>query len=288
MTNKSTPLTLRTAYLLLFLTSLFWATTTIIMKIYIEDIPAFHLMMGRFLLAAILFYAIRHKHITLNKRLLMHGAAIGFFLFLAYYFSIVALKHTTASKAGFLVALSVLWVPLAQLAVHRKKPTFWVNITVLLSMLGLYWISGLDGVGFNWGDGLALFCSISYTAYIMYIDKYAKEMDGDQMTFVILLVVAILSIGSMIAFEGFNGQVITDNWLTIVIIAIIGTTLTTYFQTKAQHVASPEAVGIILLGEPLFTLVMAILILKETVTPLGLIGGALLLLSLFIAVVKKI
>jgi drug/metabolite transporter (DMT)-like permease len=279
---------LRAAYGMLFFSAAGWAISTILMKLYIDELPAFHLLLGRFSIAALMFGIIKRKSIKMTKKLAFHGSYLGFFLFLAYYFAVISLSYTTASKSGFLVALSVLWVPLVQLVFKRQMPNKWVILSVTTSLIGLYWISGLDGLGFNSGDAMAIACSVSYTAYIMLIDKYTYEMNEDQMTFVILLAVAILSLISTIIFEGFNLQILLDGWLPILIISIVGTSLSTYFQTKAQQVASPESVGIILLGEPLLTLAMAILILKESVTTMGLIGGSLLLVSLVIAVVKKV
>ncbi len=286
--SNNRELTQKMAYTLLFLLAILWSSTTIIMKLFIKDMGASHFMFGRFTIAAIIFYAVRHKHIKFDKKSLIHGAITGFFLFFAYYTSIVGLKYTTASKAGFLVSLSVLWVPLFQLLVHKKRPSRWVVTIVILSIIGLYLISGLDGIGFNYGDFLEILCSLSYMLYIMYIDKYIEEMSGDQMTFIILSVVAIWSLFSAAATETINPMQLVDNWLVVLVVAIGGTLLTTYFQTKAQSVASPEAVGVILLSEPLITLIMAIVLIGESVTLSGIMGGALLLSALLIAIVKKI
>lgn len=280
--------TLKAAYIMLFMTSIGWAISTILIKVYIDTIPPFHLLFGRFALGSVMFGVFKFRVLKFDKKIALHGSFLGFFLFLAYYFSVVALVYTSASKAGFLVALSVLWVPLAQLVIKRRLPNRWVALSVGLSLIGLYWISGLDGIGFNVGDALALGCSIAYTVYIMFIDAYTKEMNEDQMTFVILSSVAVFSFIAAVLFEGFDFAIIIRGWIPVVAISIVGTTLSTYFQTKAQQVASPEAVGIILLGEPLFTLLLAVTLLSESVTALGLIGGALLLFSLLIAVVKKI
>ncbi len=286
--NNQKSISLKAAYAMLFLLSFLWAATSIVMKVFISDMGAAHFMVGRFSVAAILFYALRHKQIKFSKNSLLHGAYTGFFLFLAYYFAIVALKYTTASKAGFLVSLSVLWVPIFQLVIRRKKPNCWVLMTVVLSLIGLYLISGLDGIGFNYGDFFALLCSLAYTFYIMYIDKYIDEIDENQLTFIILLIVAVWSLLTSLTLEQFDPMSIVESWPIILVVAIFGTLLTTYIQTKAQSVASPEAVGIILLGEPLFTLIMATAILSETATPSGLFGGGLLLFALVVAVVKKI
>ncbi len=279
---------LYSAYAMLFASAIGWALSTIIIKLYIGAVPAFHLLFGRFALAALLFGAFKFRHIRLSKKLLFHGSYMGFFLFIAYYLAVASLYYTTAAKSGFLVALSVLGVPLAQMAIKRQLPNRWVMVSVVTSIVGLYWISGMDGAGFNIGDLMALGCSVAYTCYILFIDRYAEEMNEDQMTFVILAVVAVFSFIAMLLFEGVHIDKLIAGWVPIVLVCFAGTLLSTYFQTKAQQVASPESVGIILLGEPLFTLVMAIFILGESTTLMGLVGSGLLLTSLLIAVIKKV
>lgn len=280
--------TLHIAYIMLFCASIGWALSTIVIKASIDSMPAFHLMFGRFALAALIFGLFKRKSLKMERKILFHGSYLGFFLFVAYYLAISSLYFTSAAKSGFLVALSVLGVPLAQLIFKKKLPNMWVAISVVTSLMGLYLISGLDGGGFNLGDAMALGCSLSYTAYILFVDKYASEMNEDQMTFAILAIVAVFSLVAMLAFEGFHMSIFIEGWLPIVLVCLFGTLLSTYFQTKAQQVASPESVGIILLGEPLFTLIMAIAILGEHVTAMGLVGAVLLLGSLAIAVLKNV
>lgn len=277
-----------TAYGMLMVSALGWALATIIIKLFSDAMPPFHLLFGRFALAAAIFGAFKFKKIKLTRKLLFHGSYLGFFLFIAYYLAVASLYFTTAAKSGFLVALSVLGVPLAQMAIKRHLPNRWVMLSVVTSIIGLFWISGLDGAGFNIGDAMALGCSAAYTVYILLIDRYAEEMDEDQMTFAILSIVAVFSLIAMLLFEGVHLDLIVKGWLPVVLVCLTGTLVSTYLQTKAQQVASPESVGIILLGEPLFTLVMAVVILGESTTTMGLVGAGLLLTSLVIAVVKKV
>ncbi len=78
------------------------------------------------------------------------------------------------------------------------------------------------------------------------------------------------------------------SWAPILVMGIFGTALTNFAQVKAQKHASPESVGLILLGEPLFTLVMAAAILKEQILIGGLFGAGLILVALVITIVKDI
>lgn len=91
----------------------------------------------------------------------------------------------------------------------------------------------------------------------------------------------------MVLFEGFCIEYIKIALIPILIIGVLCTGIATLCQTRAQKVTSTESVGILLLGEPLFTLIMAFFILKETILLNGVLGGILILISLVLAVVKK-
>ncbi len=154
------------AYFMLLLTSLGWASSTIIIKVFITDIKAYHMMFGRFLIAFLLIWGIHPKKLVrISKRDTLVALALGMLIFASYAFGIISLVYTTASKSGFLVAMSVLLVPITQLVIRRKVPNGIIIGTVLLSIIGLYFISGMDGVGFNLGFAGANVCSYLYRLY---------------------------------------------------------------------------------------------------------------------------
>lgn len=283
-------LTLKTkADLLLFITASGWALSTILIKLYIDSIPIFHLMLGRYLigfLIVILFQGKNLKNTTASE--LKSGSLLGIITFIAFTLAIMSLSYTSASKSGFLVAMSVLFVPVVTTVMNRKIPNKWTIFSVLMSLVGLYFISGMNGGTFNIGDVLALLCAASYTVYILLLDKHAKHIEESKLVMLQLAVVSVISLVFVVFFEGLNVQVFIDGFIPIFVIAVFGTAITNYAQTKAQKHASPESVGLILLGEPLFTLVMAALILKEAILLKGLFGAVIILIALVITVVKKI
>lgn len=277
------------AYFYLLFSAIAWALANILAKKYIDAIPPFHLMLGRFLLAAIFIFLTKPKKVLdIKKADVKVGSILGFVIFLSYVSSIIALKYTSASKASFLFALSVLFIPMVESVLRTKLPGKWTIISVVFSIIGLKLISGINGTGFNIGDLIAIACSVCYTVYILILDRFASDKDEFIMTLVQLVAVSIVSLISLFLFEGFNFQYIKDGLVPIVVIGIFSTGLSTFLQTKALKHASSESAGIILLGEPLFTLIMAYFILHETIVFSGLMGSTLILGSLIIAVVKKI
>ncbi|MGH4121205.1 DMT family transporter [Clostridium sp.] len=276
------------AHLQLLLVALGWATSTILIKLYMTGLPSFHFMMARFFLATVFILMTSFNKVKkIQMKDIKIGSYLGILTFIAYSFGVICLKYTSASKSGFLVALPVLFIPIIESAIRKKTPSKYTVISVILSLIGLRLISGINGTGFNLGDGLALGVAITYTLYIILLDRFGDDRDAFVLTFVQLSVVTIASsIGA--CFEGFNLSLLYPNFAPILFIGIFSTGISLLLQTKAQKVASSESVGIILLGEPLFTLLMAFFILQEKILLGGLIGTILLLFSLVIAIIKKI
>lgn len=276
------------AYIEILGTALAWGISAVLMKKYIDQVTPYHLLMGRFVIATIFIFAIKPNTVKqIDRESLKAGVPLGFLVFLAYTFGIVCLKYTSASKSSFLVSLSVLFVPLFESLIKRRMPGKWTFLSVFFSLIGLRLISGMDGTGFNLGDILAILSALVYSVYIMMMDEKGKGIEEMTLTLIQLTVVSICSI-ILVLFEGFNYQYLKIIWLPILVIGIFCTGMSTLFQTRAQKVASPESVGILLLGEPLFTTILAFFILKETILLRGLLGGLLLILSLVIAILKKI
>lgn len=277
------------AYMQLLISAFGWSLSTILIKLYIGTIPAYHLLMGRFLIGAISILVIQPKKLPgIKRREVWVGIPLGLLIFASYALGVIALQHTSASKSGFLVALSVLFIPVVQTILQKKLPSWWTGISVVLSIGGLRLIAGINGEGFNYGDLLSIGSAVVYTAYILLLDKYGKEIEDIRLTFIQLTVVAIVSTAAAFLLEGFNPGHIRAGLVPILIIGVFSTAVVTLCQTKAQKVASPESVGILLLAEPLFTLVMAFVILHERILLGGIIGGILILASLVLAVIKKI
>jgi drug/metabolite transporter (DMT)-like permease len=184
--------------------------------------------------------------------------------------------------------MSVLFVPIVTAILRRRLPNKWIVMSVLISIVGLYLVAGINGDAFNKGDVLALFCAGAYTVYIMLLDKYAKDIDEAQLVLIQLGVVTLISFLAMMVFEGFKLGLIIDHFWPLLVTGVLGTAITNFAQTRAQQDASPESVGLILLGEPLFTLLLAVVILNETIMFKGMIGVVLLLSAMVITVLKDV
>ncbi|ATW25212.1 DMT family transporter [Candidatus Formimonas warabiya] len=277
------------AYTLLFLTAFSWGLSTVLSKVCISALPPGHILMVRAAIATlILFLASPRKILKMGREDLKTGLLLGLIVFFAYYLGIASLKYTSASKAGFLMALNVLFVPAAEAVLKKRLPSKWVVTSVLISLVGLKFISGINGGSFNFGDLLAFFCAVAYSVYTICLDRFGRDKDDYVLSFIQVAVLAVAAFCGAFFLEGFHLGAVQANLLPLLVMGVFGTGAATLFQTKAQKTASPESVGIILLADPICTLVLAAVFLHETILFSGLIGGGLIVLSCIIAIVKKV
>lgn len=110
------------AELLLMAVTLFWGSSYLFMKMGLGTLGEFNLIALRFglafVLAALLF---RRRLRSIDARALKYGALLGFLLLGVFTCITFGLKTTTTSNAGFLVALTVVFVPMLEVLVFRKK-----------------------------------------------------------------------------------------------------------------------------------------------------------------------
>src|SRR5436305_891483 len=103
------------------------------------------------------------------------GLAMGVFLTAGYVLQTLGLEHTSASNAGFITGLFVVFTPLLGALVLRERVggVGWAAAGV--SALGLYLLSGFGGHLQLRGDGLVLLCALAFAAHILATGRAAAH-----------------------------------------------------------------------------------------------------------------
>lgn len=110
------------AELMLLVVTLFWGSSYIFMKMGLGTLGEFNLIALRFGLAFILAAVIFHKRLRkADIKTLKYGALLGFLLLGVFTCITFGLKTTTTSNAGFLVALTVIFVPILDRVLFKKE-----------------------------------------------------------------------------------------------------------------------------------------------------------------------
>jgi len=277
----------RQAELSLIAVTAVWGLTFSMVKESLETIPPFLFMSYRFILAFLVLAVVCGRRMArIDRRTAAAGILLGIFLYAAYSFQTFGLEHTTAGNAGFITGLFVVFVPILSIFILHKRPSNRAVFSVVLATIGLALLSLQPGTGVNVGDVLVLACAFMYSLHIIYMDRFVQLYDILLLTLIQMGVVAVLQAGSALIFEDFvlpsGGYV----WLTIIVCGIFASALAFFVQAWAQRQISPVRTSVVLIMEPVFSVVFGFFLLGETLRWRGWLGCGLMLAAMLITELK--
>ncbi|WP_195270600.1 DMT family transporter [Eubacterium sp. 1001713B170207_170306_E7] len=272
----------------IILQCMFWGLGNPVAKIGLETISPFYCLALRFLLAFIVFYGLFYKKIKaqINKNNVKDAVVISIFNAAAFIFSTLALMYSSATIAGFLMALAVIFTPFMSFVVLGKKFRKRTLLFVGLVVLGLYFLCGSQGsFSFGVGEVLALLSSVSYAANITYSSKHVTNIGPEVLSTIQAGVAAAICFFFAFLLEDGQmlGQVGPAGWFAVVYLALGCTVIAYLLQNVALKHLSAVFVSLALCSEPIFTAFFSFFLLGERLTLSGGFGAALVMASIVLA-----
>ena len=270
--------------LLLVLVTCIWGSTFAVVKTLGESLTPQVLIAWRFGLGAVAMLpllALRHpaqRAPSESPRSLLRDSLImGGWLMAGYGTQTIALHTTSANRAAFITALSVVMVPLWQTLVARRALGVALWSAVVLAVAGLALLSW-EGSPLVIGDLWALACAVSYAGFILALDRTTQRHAALPFTLLQLLSVAALAWLWALS-SGAKLLPPAGTWGGLIYLGLVATALTTLMQTTGQRWVSAAQASIIYALEPVTATLFSFLLIGERVGLRGLLGGALVVLG---------
>ncbi|NLL29612.1 MAG: EamA family transporter [Clostridiales bacterium] len=209
--------------------------------------------------------------------LFLSGVAMGFnwiLLFEAY-------KYTTVSIATLSYYFAPVIVMVVCPIIFKEKMTVKQIICFLMATIGLIMvinISGIDkannnGIGIAFGVGAAVLY-----ATVIILNKFIKNVTGIDRTLIQFFVAIIVLFPYVLATTGINiGNLETKGIINLLILGIIHTGITYCLYFSSLKDLKGQEAAILSYVDPLVAIIISVVILRETITAMQLIGGMLIL-----------
>lgn len=271
------------ADLALLMCTLFWGSSYLFMQMGLKDLETYNLIGVRFGIAFLLAAAFFHRRLlSTNRKTILHAFILGAILFGVFATVTSGVKTTTASQAGFLVSLTVIFVPILSI-ILRNKPQKRVFIGAGLAMVGIGLLTLSSELQISQGDLLCIAAALFYATHIIVTGRWASQSDTIQLGIYQLGFTALIGILFSILFETPALPHTPQSWLAVLSLSILCSAIGFVVQTVAQKYTTPAHTGVIFSLEPVFAALFAFLVTGETLTLRGYIGAGLVLLSVLIA-----
>jgi drug/metabolite transporter (DMT)-like permease len=265
------------------LLTVLWGTTFVVVKDALSDGDPFSFLALRFGVGAVVLSVLSGRKM-LSPIHLRRGGVLGLFLFVGFAFQTVGLKYTTPSRSAFITGLYVLLVPGVMLVLFRRVPRMSSLVGVVLSAMGLYYLTGAEvsSAGLSRGDLLTLGCAVAYAFHIAFTDRYAPKAEAGALVAVQLWVVALLSAACLPFVE--TRVEWTPAFLgAVAFCGVFASALALSVQTWAQARTSAVRAAIIYSLEPLFAGAFSVVLGYETLGVREWVGGGLIVLGVLVA-----
>ncbi|MBN2226949.1 MAG: DMT family transporter [candidate division Zixibacteria bacterium] len=260
-----------------------WGATFFIVKSTLDDIDPVVLVGYRFLIAGLGLLV----YVWLSGRRLIadlkQAIVLGVLLWILYIPQTMGLQYTTASNSGFITGLFVAFVPVFLLTIFRRRPTVPELIASLLSLVGLWVLTG-GLVDINIGDMLTVITAMAYALHLLYADKYMKGgIDPFVSACQQFIIVGVLSLLTGLLFDLPFGIASHRTMSMVIFLAVFPTLSAFVIQMVAQKIAKPLRVSLIFALEPVFAAMFAWTLGGEIFVLRRAIGGLLIFAALVVS-----
>ncbi|MEV7442746.1 DMT family transporter [Streptomyces sp. NPDC091204] len=196
--------------------------------------------------------------------------------------------HTSATNAGLIISLTMIFTPLAEAAMRRQAPSGGFLGAAAVSVAGVVLLT--QGAGFTapgLGDLLILGAALARTLHVLLMARVEAVRDADSLSLTTvqlggaLLVFALLAAvpgtgaSPWAAAAGFGAA----EWAGLAFLSVFCTLFAFFVQMWAVRRTSPSRVSLLLGTEPLWAAVAGIAIGGEDPGLLGYAGALLVLVG---------
>jgi len=266
-------------------------------------IAASRLLIASLILVPIAFFKFRDEFEKLTKYDLMKGGLSGLFLALHFATWISSLQYTSVASSVVLVTTTPLWVALLSPLVLKESIRKSVIIGLLVSITGGVIVGFSNACSFQsgtlqcqgqffsgdamLGNFMALFGAWMAAGYVLMGRQLRHKLSTVSYTALvygvaalILLVVVLIRKEPVFSYPG-------QTYIWLLALGVFPQLLGHSLLNWALKYISAAYVSLTLLGEPIGTIILALIFLKESPTLLEGVGAVLILIGIVIGSVNR-
>ncbi|MCW8330177.1 EamA family transporter [Photobacterium sp. SDRW27] len=267
---------------ILVATTMLAAAGWIFSKQAIQGLPPFGFIGSRFVLASVFLLPFCYKALRkVNRGDLLRAMSVGCLLGSALLLWIYAISVSdTLGEGAFIMSLSMLFVPLIAWPLFKQRPPrmFWFSLPIAVA--GLVLLSSASGWQQSASQIWFVLAAVMLAVHFNFNSRFSQRIPTLLLTCTQLFVTGLMGLVASLAFETWPEQVSIDIWGWFAMSVLIATSLRYVMQTSGQKHTTAANAAIIMVLEPVWTVVLSMVWYGEQMPMNKLLGCSLILLAL--------
>lgn len=274
---------------LLLMVAIFWGTSYAMTKQGLSYTNVFMFIALRFSITFICLLPCLIRDIYQQcYRSWLKVVPTGIILATIFFCEVYGVAHTSASKAAFIVSLSVVLTAMLEPIINGHRLSKGRIGLAMLSVVGIALLTGWQpnqSADLNLGDGFILAAAFLRALMVTVTKRFTQHQSLSSLSITAVQsgTVSILALGCCWATQS-RLSIPSDHqfWIIMVYLVLCCTLFAFFVQNFALQKTSPTKVSLLMGSEPLFGAIFAMMWLHESLSFSQLIGGGLIVISVLV------
>ena len=280
--------------LLLVLATLIWGSTFVAQSTGMDHIGPFTFLAIRNVMGAVFLFLLSFitDHFTkdgktakerwANPKLWKAALFCGTPLFVAAGLQQMGIVSTDPGKSGFLTAMYIVFVPIFGIFLKRK-PSKWIPVSVVLGVVGLYFLSCVGVTAISISDLLLIGCAIVYAIQILCVDVFAGDLDSVRLNCLCCTIASILAGITTFCVETPTWEAVNGCWGPLLYAGILSSGIAFTLQMAGQKHVEPSTASLLMSLESVFAVLSGWIVLGDLLSIWESIGCILIFIAIMLS-----
>lgn len=274
-----------TTDLVLLAVALVWGSSYLAAKGVTAVTPVMVVLALRYAISAVTLVPLAMARRRLNRSEAWTGAVLGCTQAAVLTLETFGVAHTSATNAGLIISLTVIFTPLLSNACSRTWLPAPFFLAAALAVVGVGLLVSADGLRTpTWGDGLMLAAAGVRALHVTLIGELtrARQVDTVILTTVQAVVGAlVLGAVSLPALTRHAEALSAGSWIRLTYLGLVCSVFAFLAQTWAVRRTPPSRASLLMGTEPVWAVAVGVGIAGEHLTLPAAAGAALIVVATF-------
>lgn len=280
--------------LLLVLATLIWGSTFVAQSTGMDHIGPFTFLAIRNIMGAVFLFLLSFitdrfiqdgktaKERWMDPKLWKAALFCGTPLFVAAALQQMGIVSTDPGKSGFLTAMYIVFVPILGIFL-KKKPSKWIPVSVVLGVIGLYFLSCVGVTSVSISDLLLIGCAIVYAIQILCVDLFGLELDSVRLNCLCCSITFVLATIATFLFETPTWEAVNSCWGALLYAGILSSGIAFTLQIVGQKHVEPSTASLLMSLESVFAVLSGWIVLGDVLNVWESIGCVLIFIAIMLS-----
>ena len=280
--------------LLLVLATLIWGSTFVAQSTGMDHIGPFTFLAIRNIMGAVFLFLLSFitdrflkdgktsKERWMDPKLWKAAFLCGTPLFVAAALQQIGIVNTDPGKSGFLTAMYIVFVPIFGIFLKRK-PSKWIPVSVILGVVGLYFLSCVGVTSISVSDLLLIGCAVVYAIQILCVDLFGLKLDSVRLNCLCCSITFIFATIATTIFETPTWEAVNSCWGPLLYAGILSSGIAFTLQMAGQKHVEPSTASLLMSLESVFAVLSGWLVLGDRLSTWESIGCVLIFTAIMLS-----